>query len=187
MSFLEVVAAVAILALLAATTSSVTSFVQGSASRQAQRLGAAELANRLMLQYMDDQDAMPRESEPLDYDRFRYRWSYDETRVQVELNESAGEAAQPAGGFSVDRMQLVTVRVWLAPEAGGSFDFDDRVPSMVLKRLVDPLGFANPDSTENLLQSDQGIQDLIRTIMELDGGTIDPGNSGGRNSGGGGR
>ena len=63
--------------------------------RQQQLLGASEVANRIILQYLDDRTHLPRQSEPIAYGRFDYRWSLRVERV-VLREPSHRNAGGPA-------------------------------------------------------------------------------------------
>ncbi len=172
-TILEVVFAVVLLMMTTATLVSSNSFIYKSQGREAQRLGAAELANRLLLQYIDDKNSMPSESLPIEYSQRQYRWSMDERRVTVVYDPAAGDDEDNTSGIGPERVRLIVVRVWLGAESGGSSLYTDQVPSIVITRLHDPLGFEyrSPDTSENQLKSESGIRDILNEIINLQGGT----------------
>ena len=173
-TFLESVLGVVLLALVTASLAGAVSFMQASHARLAQRLGAAELANRLILQFIDDDQSLPSPSLPVEYGRHLYRWSMEKSgvrfRPRTPLNAAPAQPAGAFGGVSLDRIQMVTVRVWLAPDSGGSYAYDPAVPGIVVTRLIDPLAMSNPDSLQTLLESPDGFERLMNQLMQLEQG-----------------
>ncbi len=182
MTMLEVVLAVVLLALLAATFATAHSYMHAAAARESQRLGAAEIASRMILQYIDDKNLLPSQGLPVDYNRMRFRWSLDETPVELKLDAAAEENdADRGGGLGLERIRMIVVRAWLSEESGGSYLYSDAVPSVTITRLFDPLGFEHhsPDSSQRLIESDEGLRQIIDEILRLQGGTQSGGPSGG--------
>ncbi len=174
-TFLESVLGVVLLALVTTSLASAVSFMQRSHARLERRLGAAELANRLILQFIDDRESLPSPSLPLEYGENLYRWSLDEQRVRfVTRTPAQGTSAAPDAGIgsgaSLDRVQMLVIRVWLAPESGGSMAYDPQIPGVVITRLVDPLAFSNPDSLQSLLEQPDGIERLMNLFNQSGGG-----------------
>jgi hypothetical protein len=172
-TFLESVLGVVLLALVTASLASSVSFMQRSHARLERRLGAAELANRLILQFIDDRESLPSPSLPLEYGQHLFRWSMEEQRVRFVTRAPASTSTVSAGvgsGVSLDRVQMVIIRVWLAPESGGSMMYSPDIPGVVVTRLVDPLAFSNPDSLQSLLEQPDGIERLMNLFGEMDTG-----------------
>jgi len=171
-TILEVVFAVTLLMMTTVTLLSANSFIYKSQGRADQRLGAAELANRLMLQYIDDKGSLPSDALPIEYDERRYRWKMDERRVSVAYNDAA-DVEEEQSGIGPERVRLIVVRVWLGEESGGSALFSDSVPSVVVTRLYDPLGFEyhSPDTNDNQVSTDEGLREIMNEIIDLQGGT----------------
>ena len=153
MSLLEVVFAVVLLALIASAVSSAISFVGGSEIRAQKRLGAYELANRLLLQRLTDPHDMPSTAAPLDYDRFRYRYRLAEDRV---LQDSA--MGEPAAANANRRFKQIRVTVWEADESALGARIGE--PLAILTRLVDPFAVRNPEAVPH-------ADDVVREIEEL--------------------
>lgn len=172
-TILEVVFAVVLLGMTSATLVSTNAYIYRAQGREAQRLGAAELANRLLLQYVDDKNALPSDALPIEYSRWRYRWKLDERRVSVVYDPASELEESASSGIGPERVRLLVVRVWLSEESGGSALYNQGVPSVVVSRMYDPLGFEyhSPDSNENQLSTDEGLRDIMDTIIELQGGT----------------
>tara|TARA_R110000868_G_scaffold119469_1_gene316594 strand:+ start:312654 stop:313217 length:564 start_codon:yes stop_codon:yes gene_type:complete len=169
-TLIEAVLATVLLGMVAATLASAVSFMNSSQRRMQQRLGAAELSNRLMLQYIDDQDGMPDKSLPIEYDMDLYRWTLDVEPVEFEMAEPPPEAADNTigSGINFDRIRLVSIRVWLSEDSGGGRGFSNEFPNSQLTRLIDPLAFSNPDSLQTMIDSPGGMERLFERLMQLD-------------------
>lgn len=187
MTLLEVVAAIAVVALLCSTVLGAISYIHSIEQRQTHALACGELANRMMLQYLDDKSAMPSAITPLEYGASRYRWSVSESPVgfkAVEVTEGDAGTGRP-GRNSIPpekRYKLVTVSVWLGEESGGSMQMAEGVPNARIGRLIDILAFRNPDSATNLLSQPGKMQEILEAI----GASAGP-PAGGDGGGGGGR
>ncbi len=172
-TFLEAVLGVVLLGLVTASLAGAVSFMNKADARLSRKLAAAELGNRLILQFIDDRESLPSPSLPIEYNATLYRWSLDEEPVKFNVrNEGTGQSTSGVGGgASLDRVRYVVVRVWLDTESGGSREFTSDVPHAVLTRLVDPLAFSNPDSLQTLLEQEDGINRLLELMMQLEDGT----------------
>lgn len=174
---LEIVSAAIILAMVASAIASTFGFVVRLETRNERRLGALEVANRIILQYLDDPDNFGETlgNQPIDYGRFRYRW---ELRVQSGEFKTSDPAAiatpttgQPprptptAGTTSTPntRYELLTVHIWgVAPHDLARGDITDGLLA-TLTRVADPLSVQrNPDAFGRV------------DIGSLIGGTRDP-------------
>lgn len=169
LTFIETVCAVALLGIVAATVFGAFGSIMGQQERQQHRLNAMEVANRLILQYLDDKDTMPQAGLPLAYGDSRYRWDIRE--IPVRLEQARPEVAEERAAnapLSVDRMQGLAVRVWLSEESGGSAEFNERVPAVALTRLMDPLAMAerNPDSIK-LLRNASKQAELLEKLNRI--------------------
>jgi type II secretory pathway pseudopilin PulG len=170
-TFLEAMLASVLLAMVASTLAGGVSFMTQSQRRMDQKLGAAELANRLVLQYIDDRDSLPDRTLPIEYDIDLYRWTLEEAPVEFVFDNMRSDDGGGVGsGASLSRIKLITIRVWLGDESGGSRSFASEVPNCELTRLIDPLAFNNPDSLKTLLEQPGGIERLFESMMEDLGG-----------------
>ena len=171
-TFVEAILASVLLAMVASTLAGGVSFMSNSQRRMDQRLGAAELANRLVLQYIDDRESLPDKSLPIEYDIDLYRWTLEESPVEFVFDNIVDDDSNGVGsGASLTRIKLITVRVWLAADSGGSLSYTSEVPNSTITRLIDPLAFNNPDSLETLLQQPGGIERLFESMMQDLGGS----------------
>ena len=161
LTLLECVLATALLALVAAATMSAVGAIVGNQQRAQLRLGAAELANRLMLQYLDDETAMPSKSLPVQYSGRRYRWEMSETPVEiVPARPEIAQERLALTPMSLNRLKVVRIRVWLSEESGGAYRPDGIAPEFSVSRLIDPIAAAvrNPDSAENMLRNNPDLR-----------------------------
>ena len=162
LTFIETVCAVALLGIVAATVFGAFNSILSTQKVQQHRLNAMELANRLVLEYLDDKETMPAAGLPLLYDNTSFRWELREIPVRLEpARPDIAEERALATPVSVDRMQAIAVRVWLSEESGGSFAYDPAVPAVSLTRLMDPIALRNPDTTIRLAQNPAKQAELL--------------------------
>lgn len=167
LTFLETVAAAAILGMLAAVVFGGFGSMMASQQRQTHRLACAELANRLILQYLDSREELPPEQVPIAYGGDLFRWELRETPVQlVPARAEVAAARSSSSAFTVDRIVHVSVRVWLAEDSGGALEPDGVVPEASMGRMIDPIALRNPDSIENLF-SDANSSRFKRFMDDL--------------------
>lgn len=167
MTILEVVAAVAILALVTAVVTTGLNYAVALNGRERRELACMEMANRLILQFLDDRNAMPSQSLPLDYGNERFMYRLREEPVELRDNRKVSQrlSARPSG-VARDRVRLITVRVWLHADAQGREYSESVAPSAVLSRLYDPLPLQrNPDSMQRMLETEQGMRDILEVIQ----------------------
>ncbi|GJM18978.1 MAG: hypothetical protein DHS20C14_11910 [Phycisphaeraceae bacterium] len=171
MTFLEVILAVVLIGLLASTIAMLTGSLQRSQQRHKDLLATHELANALILQYVDDPNSVPSSSEPVAYNDAKYRFTFKETRARIALDAAAfGDDQASRRERNVDRVKQISVTVWPSEDFGGSARFDQSLPHASLTRLVDPLSFANPDSANTRLNTEEGMTGVLQELMSLDGG-----------------
>jgi hypothetical protein len=176
MTFIEVILGVVLVGMVAGTLAATVGAVSGSFQRQRDRLGAAELASRLLIYRVDDEAGLPDQMLPLGYGEREFRWSMEENPTIFTLSEPARaeiEQSGRSGGVDMSRrIKAVTVRVWLAEDSGGSYVFTRDVPHAVLTRLIDPLSFATHDSAERRLDTQQDIERFLQDFVGTTGGTV---------------
>ena len=169
-SFLEVVLGVALMGAVAGTLSLTVSAVGGSFQRQQTRLAAAEIAGRLLIARVDDEEAPELKRPEITYGDRVFRWSIEERPVTVILSEPAREAASngETSGNVIDlskRLIAVTITAWPSEESGGSAVFDPDLPHYTLTRLVDPIAFTTSDSAEVRLGSADRISQYMQGVV----------------------
>jgi type II secretory pathway pseudopilin PulG len=197
LTLLEVVLAVMLLGLAAASIMSALAYVANHAERSEQRLGAYELANRLVLQYLDDQDTMPSEALALEYGNYVYRWKLREQTVKMETTrkqEQRRSRTASTTGTTVsapqglDRFLRITVEVWIADDSGERSSPPPLEKMAEVSRVFDPIFPRNPDAMSRFDENDLNrlLSRLLGTSAPA-GGNQGNGASGGSGSGGGGR
>jgi len=168
-SFVEVIAAVALLGLVVASMTGAFSSLFAAQIRQDHRLACAELAHRLIVSYLDDPESMPSEHESLAYGNAKYRWDMHLSRIDAE---PGGELRieRRTDDLGLDRFRDIVVRVWLSDESGGSREFARGVPRAEIERVFDLFPMRNPDSLEPLVDTNEGMRRLIEIITGGGGG-----------------
>ena len=165
MTLLEVLLAVLMLCLASAVVMGAISSLTSIEARGRRRLAAYEVANRLMLQRLDDEKAMPPQSVPIAYGNYRFFWDLEEVPATMVINrrqESSGPNLQ-----ALDRFKLVGVTVFDSDHNG---DFETRgEPIAFISRIIDPFAPRNPDSLENFSSPDR-IMDWLRPLLGGGGG-----------------
>ncbi len=170
LTILETVAAVTLLGVVTSAMFGLLSYLVAAQVREQQRLGASELANRLVLQYLDDPNALPNSSLPLEYGINTFRW--DHRDGPVTLIESVPDGRDPArpSQLPLDRFMEVSVRVWLSERSGGAVRPETGVPIATVTRVYDPFYFTrNPDSGENMIQDPQRLEQMMQRLMGFRG------------------
>jgi hypothetical protein len=164
MTLIEVLLAVLMLALMMGVVMSAVSSIAGMESRGHMRLAAQEVANRLLLQYLDDERSLPRQDEAIEYGRYRFKWRLDQTLATMSINrrqESAG-----AGLQKLDRYRLLCVTVYEA-EQDGNFEIRGE-PLASLTRIIDPFNARNPDSMVALGEDRDRLGEWIGGLLSGD-------------------
>lgn len=172
-TFLEVVLASVLLGLLAASAVSAMSFVIATQERAQRKLKALEVANRLMMIYMDDPhdlDALANQQIP--YAGQKYRWSMDKVEV-TPIPAKIPEGGSPSMFQGLARMDNVRIRAWLSEESGGAREPEEGIQVGTLVRIVDPAPLRNPDSLSNAATNHQS--DLIKALSGNGRGQVVPG------------
>lgn len=171
-TLLEVVFATVVLALAIATMASTVGAISSQQGRSQHLLGAAELANRLIIQYLDDEQSMPSEALTVPYGDDEYRFRLSVTRVQSTLDASIARAIEEVptqqNGPLPDRLKKIAVTVWLSEKSGGAYAINNGAPQQSIVRIVDPLALHRrpPESIQNLVES--GADRIMSRIMGTD-------------------
>lgn len=159
MSLLEAVLAMAILGIVVSALMGSMGFVHGRQMFERRELASAELAHRLIMQYLDDARALSAiRGQPIQYGNDFYQWDMQVRPVDVRNRVSNDESKTAA------RFETLLCVVWLAPQSGGAAAPGPGVPRAELRRVYDPLPLRNPESMKKLLDSEEGIRDLIETL-----------------------
>ena len=147
-TFLEVVFSAALLSIAAATITSAFTFVERMSLHDEARLGAHEVAHRILLQFMDDPRSLPKDDVVIPLGRFDYRFLLREeilTSSQVEGENITVRHSRHASGASLierfqARLALLTVDVYL--DEGGR---RGAAPIATLSRIFDPMAAFEDD------------------------------------------
>ncbi len=174
-TFLEVVAATALLVLIAAALFGTFSFVMGTEARERQRLAAMEVANRLVIAYLSDPTKMPDPHKLLEYgppDRaMKFRWTYVQEPIQVVEAVPDGRDTTRQSGLSPDRFLCVRVKVWLSEQSGGAEVADASIPQAELWRMLDPTGLRNPDQINQLMNDPEAMREFMSSLTGTNKGS----------------
>jgi prepilin-type N-terminal cleavage/methylation domain-containing protein len=174
MTFLEVICGSAILSIVAAAAFSVFSFVSLSQIREQRHLACMEVANRLMLSYLDNPTSMPDANKVVEYGpaekplKFRFECKEEPIRLVEVGAERRGESRSP---LRLDRFKVVRVRVWLSEQSGGGRFADAGVPQATITRMMDPIALRNPDSLANMMSDDRARQRYLEQLVGLSSAT----------------
>ena len=107
MTLLEVVLAIAALGLIAASATTTLSFLYGTQVREQRRLGAGELAHRLVLIQLDNPNDLPGASESIPYAQDLYRYDIEVGSVALNPKEHVVQALasrRNESPVSIDRL-----------------------------------------------------------------------------------
>jgi hypothetical protein len=174
MTFIEVVCASAILGIVAAAVFSAFSFVSLTQVRETRNLACMEVANRLMLSYLDSPSGLSGGQRVVEYGppgaeaKFRYDLSEQPVRLVEVAADRRGENRSP---LKLDRFKVVTVHVWLSEESGGARTPGGNVPEATLARMIDPVALRNPDSIANMMKDPRQYERFLQSIMGFSQGT----------------
>lgn len=171
-TFLEAVLGMALLGILASAIFGVLGYAWRVETEARQTLAAAEVANRVMISYLDDTTSRDDLPERIDYEQQRFRWSI-ETRTAA-LRDTFPEARVGRDGSTeiqqaLDSMEFVRVVAWL-DDGSRNAEAPGRTPTFALERVVDPFAYRGTDSTERLIRDPDRQGDLINRLLSLDGG-----------------
>lgn len=176
LTMLETVLACVLMAMIATTLVAGLGYVHASHRRQQRILGAAEVANRIVLQYLDDKDSLPSDALPVAYGAqgdFRYYWKIQKQKVSLKAaRPGASSDSTRVNGVTADRLEILTVRVWIEQTlnvnpsiSGMPFDFE-------LRRLIDPLAIVrNPDTAEKNFQDTEKLREYLEQFSQLQEGS----------------
>jgi hypothetical protein len=172
---IEVVLASVLMAMIASTLVSGLGYVHAAHRRQERQLGAAEMANRIMLQYLDDKDALPSDALPIAYGargELRYYWKVDKDKIELRLDR-AGAKSQTGRTSGIDLknlLEMVTVRIWYEHIPNVNPSLSGNPPDFMLKRIVNNMAVRNPDSIMKQFSTPDGMLRFLEQFQQLQGG-----------------
>lgn len=160
MTFLEIVFAVALLGILSATLLGAANSMLARQKHEQRSLACCELANRLILQFLDDRDGMPDPTQPLTYGGDRFRWSLEESYLSFQPSRPPPVVeGRSQRGF--ENFRIFYVRVWLDDPSGSQ---GAAAPSVEVSRMYDVTAvFRNPDALEYMLGTEAGRRRITET------------------------
>jgi len=173
MTLLETVLAVAIIGMVAASMFGTIDFLLARQTHQERTLAAMELANRLMLQYLDDPSELEDdEGLPLRYhmgpNADLFRWDMEVGDVRIDLDEAVATVDdEGAQDFANYKLNHVRIRVWLAEQSGGTYRPEGSPVVVELSRLVDPAALRTPEQVWNLMNNPERLNEMIENLGGL--------------------
>lgn len=166
-SFLEAVASMAMLGVLAASLLSGVSYVHASQTRMRHELACAELANRLIVSWLHDPIQIEQSPDIIAYDGFEYRWELSAVQGVVNVvRPPRDEDDRRTGQGRLDGFSGVECRVWHYDTREGNYGFPGNRPSITLRRIIsstDPL--TNPNTAEYTIENDDLLQRYINQAL----------------------
>lgn len=172
MSLLEVVLATFLLALLASALASTVAFANRSEVNRYKRLAAFEVANRIMLQYVDqefNQDLKP--DRPVEYEGMRFAYEIFKEQATVD---SLDEAKSPPGQFN-NGMRMLRVRVYELIGAGAAERRGPKLAELIRPNHMLMATFRNSDAQGRNVTDKEWLAQLSK---------LQPGPGGGNGGGG---
>jgi len=157
MTFLEVVLASALLGIVSMGILGALNYLVLQQKRAEHIAGAAEVANRVVVMFLDNPDGMPSGGRPIAYGRHLYRWTYAAGPIEV-YDPNATEETTP---MSLARLQELTVSVWLHEDSGGAYSPNAGTPGIVVRRMLDPLASRNPDTFKRKIEGGGIFEDIV--------------------------
>ncbi|CAN5868728.1 hypothetical protein BH11PLA1_BH11PLA1_15080 [soil metagenome] len=170
LTILEAILATVILAMVSLSVAATVGHLQRMAERGKLRSHAYETANRIMLQWLDDETHLPDANLPYDDGMYQFRWKVEVKPLEVTVPSEA-MVQPPTDGMAArlfTSQRLVTVEVYQGfPDGhGGSIIGDERLA--ILKRTHNPqskLAGRNPDSTKRIAQDQQRLTEQMANIL----------------------
>lgn len=166
-TLIEVVLAALLLSIVVVMIVATVSNVTLADLRGRQRLEALELANRLLLQYLDDKEKMPSPAAHIEQGMGVYRWALRETPVTMDFpRESVFTAREGNSSVRVlEQTNLLSVTVWTGvPDGLGGYAPGDELAT--LARVHNPMSAItrNPDV---LLRATSNPEQLMRMLLQM--------------------
>ena len=168
-SFLEAVAAAALLGIVAASLLSAASFGTATQLRRERRAAAMDIANQLMIAWLDDPvNTTPERTRELftygrDSEAYRWRVVVQAAKIDESRNARAARPDDRQTPVTFDKLEEVTIEVWF--DDGVSLRGPGDGPSARLTRIVNPFAFRNPDSMANTVNDPELRQRLIERMI----------------------
>ena len=172
---IEVVLASVLMGMISVMLVSGLGYVHASHRRHESQLGAAEMANRIMLQFLDSAKSLPSDALPIAYGsrgELRYYWKLDKDKIELRIDQAGAQAAADrASGIPLkNRLELVTVRIWKEQILNVNPAISGHPSDFVLKRVIDSMSVRNPDSIMKIFSTREGMIEFLNQLNDLQGG-----------------
>lgn len=171
-TFLEAILGLALLGILGGAIFAVLGYAWRIEIEARQTLAAAEIANRVLISYIDDPTSPEKLPETIAYEQLDYRWSIDVTPTIIRDAFPGARTSRdglPATQEALESMELVTVTAWLDDGTSASVA-PGRTPTVRLERVINPFQYRGNDTLQRLLQSPERQQRLLMQISGIEGG-----------------
>ena len=162
MTILEVVLAVFLLGLVAASVAGAVNASNTMETRNRLTVAAHELGNRLVLTWLDDDTRMPAAAAPLDYGDHRFFW--DKKLEAVRLRPNPQQRASAPGLNGLDRFRMLTVNIYAADNSPAAAPTRGDLLATIT-RIYDPMAPRNADSVNGLEASPGRLPTFIRPLL----------------------
>lgn len=158
--------------------------------RARQQLEGLELANRLLLQFLDDKEKMPSQEAHINQGMGTYRFKLTETPVKLSYPDNSifETPSNQTTASAIDQTKLISVTVWAGvPDGLGGYRAGEQMAT--LARIHNPLSLItrNPDTMARLAANPEQLLAYILRLVEqrqAEGGS-GSGGAGGSSSRGG--
>jgi type II secretory pathway pseudopilin PulG len=172
-TLLETVFASVLLVMVATSVVSALSFMNASELRFKRQLAAFEVANRLLLQFLDDPGGMPDATKPYmdEESGLTFRWSFVLEPIKFSVPEKPlmGSASTSHGLKALDQSKVMRARVFMGvPDGIGGYKFGEQLAE--LSRPMNPIAaqMRNPDVAGRLTDPEK-LGKFIKFIVDLQG------------------
>ena len=156
LTLLEILLAVTMLVLVTTSITAAISTITAMEARSRKRVAACELANRIIIQYLDEKKSLPLEAKPLDYGKDRYFYELTPWQSRMQINRTQESAGPNLQGLA--RYKVVRVTVFEAEESGDYPVKGQRLAS--IERIYDPATARSPDSIQKT-----NVEELINDLF----------------------
>ncbi|MEL7483974.1 MAG: type II secretion system protein [Planctomycetota bacterium] len=170
-TFLEAVLGTALLGILGGAIFSVFGYAWRVEIEARHTLAAAEIANRVLISYIDDPTSPEDLPELIAYEQARYRWSIDtdptiirDAHPDARVNRDGSPEVQQA----LESMERVTITAWLddgTPESVAP----GRTPTFQLERVINPFQYRGNDTLERLLNDPDRLNQMTEQLLNVTG------------------
>ncbi len=177
MTLLEVVLAVLMLSMVTLIVTNAVNSIMTMEAESRKRLAAYEVANRLMLTFLDDPDELPPKSNPISYGSYQFLYELERTPAKLVINrtqESSGSALQ-----ALDRFRMVGVTVYEALPSDVAMAIEGEALASI-SRAIDPFTPRNPDSIEVIGRDRTKLGKWLGELISQPGGGGGGGGGGSR-------